>query len=399
MLVAVKQYIDILSCPTRFTKTLGAVDVLMKDASGRPKCFVGNKSVIFKIRYKGRVCGLKCYTCPKPNLRRIYGDCCLRDELFVSTDCCRGRFVDAVITEWVEGCTLSRAIADAAGDTGRMKVLAESFDRFALGLLDAEWAHGDLKPDNIIVNERDEMFAIDFDAVWRPDLADIRSDEAGTAAFQHPKRTAGFYNGSMDDYPAALISTALHALAADESLHPLLADDSVLLIDPCEAVDGRSESLNRICRMFEQRCMGVEYRLASMLASPVPQLAGLRNCLVWLVEGRWPAEIGDAQCGNGGSPQLECCNGLWGYVSEGRFVIPPVYDLGFEFSEGLAAVRCGSSFHYIDTAGRAVVSLGECDWVKPFRNGRAVIMRHRERITVDRNGTCDYPPPPNFGVN
>ena len=397
MLVAVKQYIDILSCPTKFTKTLGAVDVLMKDASGRPKCFVGNRSVIFKIRYKGRVCGLKCYTCPKPNLRRIYGERCLRDELFVATGSCGGRFVDAVLTDWVEGCTLSRAIAGAAGDMGRMRALSESFDRFASGLLGAEWAHGDLKPDNIIVDDEGAMYAIDFDAVWRPDLADIRSGESGTAAFQHPQRTAGFYNRSMDDYPVALISTALHALAADESFHPLLADDTVLLIDPCEAVTGRSESLNRICEVFERRCMGVERRIAGMLASPVPQLPLLAGCMSWLADGLWPGD--GAETAADDALRLDCCDGLWGYRSGGRFVIPPVYESGFEFSEGLAAVRCGRWFHYLSADGRAVISLDDCDWAKPFRGGKADVMHRGVRMTVDRSGTLSDPPPPDFALN
>ena len=391
MLVAVKQYIDILSCPTRFTKTLGVVDVLMKDASGRPKCFVGNKSVIFKIRYKGRVCGLKCYTCPKPNLRRIYGDCCLRDELFVSTDCCRGRFVDAVITEWVEGCTLSRAIADAAGDTGRMKVLAESFDRFALGLLDAEWAHGDLKPDNIIVDAEGRMHAIDFDAMYRPDLADLQSDESGTAAFQHPLRTASLYDKTMDDYPIALISTALHALAADPSLGRRFDTDDNLLFDPSAIAAGRCEALTEVLNLFARRGMGAEYRVAKLLESKVPALNGLRRLMGLFCGERWPAERSDGRSLE--APQLECCDGRWGYVSGGQFVIAPLYDSGFEFSEGLAAVRLGGCFHYIDTCGRTVLSVGECEYAKPFRGGYAVVMRNGERTYVGKDGRPIYPPP------
>ena len=67
-------------------------------------------------------------------------------------------------------------------------------------------------------------------------------------------------------------------------------------------------------------------------------------------------------------------------------MIPPVFDCGFEFSEGLAAVKLGNRYHYISTDGRAVLSPGVCDAVKPFSGGRAVVIRGGERITIDRSG-------------
>ena len=45
-------------------------------------------------------------------------------------------------------------------------------------------------------------------------------------------------------------------------------------------------------------------------------------------------------------------NGLWGYRTPEQVVVPPLYDCGFDFTEGLAAVRLGATWHYIDGAGR-----------------------------------------------
>lgn len=386
MIVAVKQYVDIMRSPARFTRRLGAADVEC-DASGHPRFFTGNRSVVFKVRYGGRLCALKCYTCHKPNLRRIYGEQCLQEEIYVVSEEGRGEFVDAVLCDWQEGRTLRSEIADAAGDEERMRSLAGSFDRFAAGLLEAEWAHGDLKPGNIIVDASGEMTAIDFDAVYRPDLADMRCDEAGTAAFQHPRRTTRFYNKSVDDYSIALISTALNAMACDRSLHGMIGCDDGLLVDPREAVAGRSAMVERIAELFAGRCMAVERRIARMLTSPVPQLPELRELMRWKVSSGADASGRDV-------PRLAERDGLWGYRSGDRFVIPPVYDYGFEFSEGLAAVRCGDWFYYLSPSGRPAISVGKCDWVKPFRDRKAVVMRNRERYTIDRS---IYPPPTIFG--
>ena len=54
---------------------------------------------------------LKCYTRPKRNLREIYGQRCLHDELYIHTDRRHGQWVDVVLDEWIEGETLPGATA------------------------------------------------------------------------------------------------------------------------------------------------------------------------------------------------------------------------------------------------------------------------------------------------
>ena len=390
MLVTVWQYTEIFESLADFSRQLGAAEVL-RDASGRPIRFVGNKSVVFKVRWGGRICAVKCYTVSRPNLRRIYGGQCLADELFIADDCRRGGFADVVVTDWIEGRTLRSAIAESGGDAGILSSLSREFDRFALALLDAGWTHGDLKPDNIIVDARGRMHAIDFDAVYRPDLADLENDEAGTAAFQHPLRTAAFYNEHMDDYPIALISSALHALAADPSLFGRCETDEILLFDPRAIRRGESPLLDWTLELFARRCMGVEYRIASLLRSPLPALCGLRELLAWMT--------GDRMEAGGEVPELCECDGLWGYAVRGSFSIPPVFDDGFEFREGLAAVRLGGWFHFLSPDGRAELTFGDCEAVKPFCNGRAVVIGRNGRFEVGKNGEIFYPPPADSAEN
>ena len=88
----------------------------------------------------------------------------------------------------------------------------------------------------------------------------------------------------------------------------------------------------------------------------------------------------------GPQPELFEREGRWGFRLAGQDVIPPLYDNGFDFTEGLAAVRLGQTWHYIDPAGRTRLSCPGCQAVKPFRNGRAQIVRNGRRAAIDPSG-------------
>lgn len=165
--------------------------------------------------------------------------------------------------------------------------------------------------------------------------------------------------------------------AADASLHERFDTDEVLLISPREAVAGRSRALDEILGLFASECMAVQYRIARLLRSQSPVLFGLKELI----------EYGTRCSSNEfGEPCLENRDGLWGYADGGKFVIPPLYDCGFDFSEGLAAVRLADCWSFIDRSGRAAIRCGRCDAVKPFRNGKATIVRNGKRYALDRTG-------------
>ena len=121
-------------------------------------------------------------------------------------------------------------------------------------MLRRDWAHGDLKPENIIVTARG-LRLVDFDASYLPALAGEPSPELGTAAYQHPARTVRDYDRHLDDFPAALLSTALHALALDPGLYGRTPLTDGLLFVPKEVVDG-SSAVWRECLELFSRAVG-----------------------------------------------------------------------------------------------------------------------------------------------
>lgn len=156
-------------------------------------------------------------------------------------------------------------------------------------------------------------------------------------------------------------------------------------IDVCRTADGRpvfhtgnSAVIFRIrLDAFARRGDAVGYRTAQLLRSPVAKLPQAASLFAWRLRPPRPADD---------PPELAVDAGRWGFRSGGRFVIPPVWDNGFDFSEGLAAVEIAGRWHFIDTAGRVVLNCPPCDAVKPFRNGTAELRSglRREKISVEK---------------
>lgn len=247
-----RQYLLTLTDSHGLTRTLGEVE-LCRDGQGRPLYSIGNSAVVFRIRRDGRIRSLRCYLRRMRHLREIYGDGVLEKELYLYTSSETGVWVDAILGDWIDGATLHEAVAEAAlaRDTAKLRSLAESFDALAAGMVADDRAHGDLKPANIIVGRDRQLHPIDFDAAFLPAFAGETSPELGTAAYQHPARTAADFNERLDDYPAALISTALHALAEEPTLWERYGTADGLLFSPGK-IPG-DPAYREVLGLFERR--------------------------------------------------------------------------------------------------------------------------------------------------
>ena len=273
-----RQYLTTLADTHGLTKTLGGMEVC-RDSRGRMCYTVGNSAIVFRVRHEGRIRSLRCYMHPPRHLAEIYGERLLPQELYLYDSPRSGVWVDVVLGDWIEGTTLHEAVAEAAAaeDTARLRQLAAAFDRLAAGLTSDDWAHGDLKPENIVVDPSGRLHLIDLDAMYLPAFAGEASPELGTAAFQHPARTIRDFNASLDDYPAALISTALHALALDPALYVRYPDADGLLFSPQQI--RTDEALREAIALFEGEGLAVQYRIARLLYAPTPRLFGLPELL------------------------------------------------------------------------------------------------------------------------
>ena len=295
MLHSIRQFIEALQDPYGLTRTLGEIEVC-RSSDGDPLRWVGNSAVVFKIRCGSRYKMLKCYTRPMEHLEAIYQEKLLRQELYVWQADGQGEWCDVVVDDWIEGITLYESVMRSAdsGDKAHLSNLARQFDRLALELLESDWAHGDLKPENILLDESGTLRPVDFDAMFLPVFAGEKSPELGTAAYQHPGRTAEDFDASIDDYSIATISTTLHALALEPGLLARYNRGEGLLLSPREIVRHGCAAHAECLALFEKAGDAVRYRIARVLKSPLMRLPNLKPLVRYAVCGpETPADRGE----------------------------------------------------------------------------------------------------------
>lgn len=204
---------------------------------------LGNRAVTLRCKILG-VEGdrlLKCYHRPLRNGCAKYGDKYHIDALELYTIGGNLEYADVLVDDWVEGTPLDIAIRDSEVD---IWALSRAFDRMALGMLEANWAHGDIKPENIICKADGSQQLIDLDAMWHEGLSVIDCDELGTPEFNHPRRPNMPLSKHIDDYAIALVSTILAATALDPEAFRGALDTRRNILLPRHIVEGDDEAYN-----------------------------------------------------------------------------------------------------------------------------------------------------------
>lgn len=361
-MMTIANIVDALRSPYTEWRTLRGIEPEMCD--GHPCYVAGNAAVSFRVVWRGRRMMLKCYTRPHSRLAAIYGEAFRPRELVVVDMVGRRRRIDCLITPYIEGCTLDEAMVRAS-TAAEYRSLAEAFDVLATKILLDERAHGDLKPENVIVGEDGAMQAIDWDAAYLPRFAGEQALETGTAAYQHPARTVEMYDKHLDDYSIAMISTLLHAAAVDPTTmeHYRLHHEPPFL--PREAVAGGAPLLDRIIEEFARRGMARQYRVAEMLRRPYAVCSRLHDVFRW--ERATEVE---------GEPTLDVDWGWWGCRCDAGWIIPPLYDSGFEPEGGVALMMLGGYGHLVRVAdGQVRISFDRGCNVGALRDGVIAVRR------------------------
>ncbi len=364
-MITIADIVDTLGNNHILWRTLCGVEIPVRD--GRPLYTVGNAAVSLRVRHEGRDAVLKCYTHPNDNLQAIYGTSFHPRELCVFGMDGRRQWVDCLLCEHIEGETLD---AFLCGQDARRHVgaAASAFDTAALRLLRSERAHGDLKPENMIFTPHGTIEFIDWDSAYVPLLEGRTAPETGTAAYQHPARTAEMFDKHIDDYPIALISVMLHAAALDPAVLERYRTLREFPLHPRRIAAGETAAVTHTADLFAARGMAAQYRMARMLTAPTPYLFSLETTLEAACRARDAAVPPDAEM-----PELDQQDGLWGYRLHGEWVVPPLYDWGFEPTEGTMLVGLGGYSHFILRDGRVIVSFPRGCTVKPLRDGRTVV--------------------------
>lgn len=364
-MTSIANIVDAVRNPFCIWRTLRGIEPLCCD--GKPRYVVGNAAVTFFVRHNGESKVLKCYTRTHKNLGIIYGSDFHSRELCIADLTGRKVWIDCLLTKFIEGTTLDNLLKEKLS-ADALHSIATAFDRMALQLLSSPRAHGDLKPENIVVApDFQSMQAIDWDAAYLPQLSGEQANEIGTAAYQHPARTMEMYDKHIDDYSIAAISTLLHAASIEANVLEYYRNNFEPPFSPRLITRRQTKQIDPIIDAFARKGMAAQYHIVKMLTSPTPRLFQLQTIL------ELTAELSHRPMENQQELQADEMNGLWGCRSSVGWVVAPLFDSAFDPSEGVMLVTLGAYKHFIDLDSRPLVTFSKETIVKPFRNGKTTI--------------------------
>lgn len=185
---------------------------------GIPHFRAGRNSITFDLTIHHERKALKCYTQPLPFGKEICNytqllspELIIRPNFYPEELWVGDRYTDVVVYDWVEGRTFDWWIRNAhfEHDAAKFKELSDRFIEFILKILDQEWRHGDVKPENIIVRRDGEFVFVDSDTIFAPSIPPRSA--LGTPHYIHPLR-GDAYDEHIDDYSIALIVLSLEAM-------------------------------------------------------------------------------------------------------------------------------------------------------------------------------------------
>ena len=205
------------------------------DDHGEPYRSSGAFAVVFKMQDKstGKYYALKCFTEEQEGradaYRQIADELDLLDspyitsvkymekELFVDSQCEEDEF-PVLLMDWVEGETMEAYIAANYHNQSVMSMLCYRFGKMAAWLRTQSFAHGDIKPDNIIVRPDGSLALVDYDGMFVPSMKGCKSPTIGTKDFSHPLRTMDDFDETIDDFSLASIALSLKAISMKSTL-------------------------------------------------------------------------------------------------------------------------------------------------------------------------------------
>lgn len=208
------------------------------DNYGEPYRSSGAFAVVFKMKDEqtGKCYALKCFTEEQEGRAEAYRQIAeelefvdspyithvkyLEKELFVDSNCEDDEF-PVLLMDWIEGETMETYIADHYMDNYAISMLCYRFCKMAAWLRSQPFAHGDIKPDNIMVRSDGTLTLVDYDGMFVPAMKGQRSPTIGTKDFSHPLRTIDDFDETIDDFALASIALSLKAI----SLNPSLLDE------------------------------------------------------------------------------------------------------------------------------------------------------------------------------
>ena len=254
------------------------------DKYGEPYRCSGAFAVVFKMKDEqtGKCYALKCFTEEQEGRAEAYRQIAeelefvdspyitsvkyLEKELFVDSNCEDEEF-PVLLMDWIEGETMETYIAANYTDNHAMSMLCYRFCKMAAWLRSQTFAHGDIKPDNIMVRPDGTLTLVDYDGMFVPAMKGQKSPTVGTKDFSHPLRTIDDFDETIDEFALASIALSLKAISLNPSLLDEYGASDRLLFSAADYLDlSKSETFTALQGLLadeETRTLLAMFLLAS----------------------------------------------------------------------------------------------------------------------------------------
>ena len=205
------------------------------DDHGEPYRSSGAFAVVFKMKDEqtGKCYALKCFTEEQEGRAEAYRQISdelefvdssyitsvkyLDKEIFVDSSCEEDEF-PVLLMDWIDGETMETYIAENYQDNYTMAMLCYRFCKMAAWLRSQPFAHGDIKPDNIMVRPDGNLALVDYDGMFVPAMKGQKSPTIGTKDFSHPLRTVDDFDETIDDFALTSIALSLKVISMNSKL-------------------------------------------------------------------------------------------------------------------------------------------------------------------------------------
>ena len=321
------------------------------DNHGEPYRSSGAFAVVFKMLDKstGKYYALKCFTEEQQGradaYRQIADELDLLDspyitsvkymekELFVDSQCEEDEF-PVLLMDWVEGETMEAYIASNYHNQSAMSMLCYRFGKMAAWLRTQSFAHGDIKPDNIIVRPDGSLTLVDYDGMFVPSMKGSQSPTIGTRDFSHPLRTVDDFDEMIDDFSLASIALSLKAISMKSTLLDIYGASDRLLFSEN---DYRNPSNSKVISALQELMCDKDFCTLYSLFMLALARKELSTCSFRLFIGEKPIllqTIEDLSTKATDEELREAFVDEWGmkYSKDGRRLLKAPYELNGTYS-------------------------------------------------------------------
>jgi serine/threonine protein kinase len=255
------EYIDQINTALDTYKHLQVV----RKADGEPFYYTGNYSIVFKMQEAAtqKYFAVKCFTRGHAQLIAQYqqiSKCLgaitsphllsfefLEKELFIDSKQTTDNEFACVVMEWAEGTPLMPALREACSkaDIITLKKIYQAFITLSQWLLAQPFAHGDLKPDNLIWNGTTETLQlVDYDGCYIPNSRINQAMEQGSSGYSHPQRASQGFDKHIDDFSILVMVLSLKALYIQPSLFAQFNNDTDILLTQSDYANWNNSKVN-----------------------------------------------------------------------------------------------------------------------------------------------------------